>query len=1028
MAVLGLAQLWEDIASGHTDWGAYALCNFIDARRRGEPLEGQVVQRPDAPGNTVAAFMAEKGSPWLDVARTLRAGRNDGVMRLACSWRGSLGEEGEWPVERVISAMYDLVWPEILQVEKSDEFTYEEFCSVIRAVWRQYPSGAAEARRKAREALEQATEGNDLRVPVAPAAPEVPPYAYADRAPVSEYALPPWESSHKLPVSSLELKDAYLVNRIVKYVLWKRFLWVRGLLWMSWDGTRWVSVDESVVRDAVRMYFLYLHAHMLAEDTAEMEFLKSVTGLLSQAKIAAVVKLCQGHAGAHARDASALDAHPDLLNTPGGVVNLRTGAVGPHNPELLLTKITRGSYYPGYRHPDWDQALTALPPETRSWFADRVGQSVTGYTPTDGIMLVLQGSGENGKTALTTDGPVIALGDYADMASSKLVASASGRSEHSTEMADLRGQRLLIGEELAEGRSIDVTALKRIQDVGRIKARLVHKDNMTFDATHTLMVTTNYSPVINETDHGTWRRLALLRFPYTFKKPGDPLETENDRPGDPGLKARIRGGREGQHDAIVTWAVEGAVRWYSRGQVDAPPPPRVTEDTLEWRKRTDVILASLTELFELTRDQVEGGPVCVSSTEACEQFNQWLLTTKRGNTQWTIQTFTDRFLGHDESRKYGVSEVRTTRLQNLSRPRGATSGALGKQLRTLTGVRFRITDQDADQAFAGLATRNVNSLGLPSHTSFTSLVASPASTDNRDESVTASTDTERDGPSAGQGEPVVADLDFLPETGENVKERKNGNSPPGAKAPRTRLTDEEKAERAHARKLTLARERAQAREDKIRELGGPLVQLPAVVLRDLTVMEVSAAEARAWLAGMTELSVDTESTGFPVGHPEHRLRLVQLGNEFSAVVLDPSDPEQAEAVREALRAAGVLHAHAAHADLVPLEAAGLCGEEEWLKMADTLLRAKLADPALCGSEEHGLKALAKAMLGEGYALSWRLDELRREIFSAGGWLTDCELDTDPSRSGWAQVPICEAFIRYGASDVMDCAAVSRALG
>ena len=275
----------------------------------------------------------------------------------------------------------------------------------------------------------------------------------------------------------------------------------------------------------------------------------------------------------------------------------------------------------------------------------------------------------------------------------------------------------------------------------------------------------------------------------------------------------------------------------------------------------------------------------------------------------------------------------------------------------------------------------------------------------------------------------MVDLDFSGETGEKAKNGETDNSPPKSKTPRNRLTEDEKAERAQARKAKLAAERAQAREDKIAELGGRLVQLPAVVLRDLTILEVSPAQARDWLATtLAELSVDVETSGFPVGHPEHRLRLVQLGCEGFACVFDPSDPEQAEAVREALRAAQVLHAHAAHADLVPLEHAGLCGEEAWDKMDDTLLRAKLADPALCGSEEHGLKALAKAMLGDDYALSWRLDELRKEIFSAGGWIGETELDTDVSRSGWARIPVNEAFTRYAGADVMDCAAVSRVLG
>ena len=64
-------------------------------------------------------------------------------------------------------------------------------------------------------------------------------------------------------------------------------------------------------------------------------------------------------------------------------------------------------------------------------------------------------------------------------------------------------------------------------------------------------------------ENGTWRRLALLRFRYRYRKPGQELVTALDRPGDPGLKDRARRGEDGQHDAIVTWAIEGALAWYA---------------------------------------------------------------------------------------------------------------------------------------------------------------------------------------------------------------------------------------------------------------------------------------------------------------------------------------------------------------------------------------------------------------------------------------------------------------------------------
>ena len=57
----------------------------------------------------------------------------------------------------------------------------------------------------------------------------------------------------------------------------------------------------------------------------------------------------------------AFDAHPDLLNVRNGVVDLRDGTLRPHDPDLMLTKVTMVKYVQGATHRDWEQALTAVP-------------------------------------------------------------------------------------------------------------------------------------------------------------------------------------------------------------------------------------------------------------------------------------------------------------------------------------------------------------------------------------------------------------------------------------------------------------------------------------------------------------------------------------------------------------------------------------------------------------------------------------------------------------------------------------------
>lgn len=470
--------------------------------------------------------------------------------------------------------------------------------------------------------------------------------------------------------------DSRLAETVADDVLAGRFLWCEALGWLRWTGTRWSRATEETVAEAVRKYVLaqFSRADAAGDETGRLGWHPT----LKANRQAAILRLAKGVVE---RDAADFDRHPDLLNTPGGVVDLRTGTIQPHDPDLLITKIARGNYVAALTHPDWHQALAALPEDVRAWFQVRVGQAITGLPTPDGVIVICQGNGENGKSAVLTDGLLPALGDYASPASPKLIA---GRHEHSTERADLRGQRLIIAEELTEDRSLNATALKQISDVGEIKARYVHKDNMTFVASHTLLVTTNYIPTVNEVDHGTWRRLALLRFPFTFRKAWDVVSAESDRKGDPGLKPRLRAGADGQHDAIVTWAVEGARKFYRDGF--PPLPDTVKADTGAWRMQSDRVLAFWEEMLFADPSS------CVTTTDLFDAFNAWLKAS--GHHEWPKELFHSRFKQHEVTAQRRVVEHRPrTAEQPMSRPTGATR-PLPDRPRVYSGVRFRLPAND----------------------------------------------------------------------------------------------------------------------------------------------------------------------------------------------------------------------------------------------------------------------------------------------------------------------------------------------
>ena len=914
----------EALAEAAADQGGEALAELVRASQQGKAAQ----QVPAASAADAEAFMREV-SPWSDVSAALAEGRNTGIHKLAAALRG----QGGWTLETALAHMRETVWPLIDQSQGGHEFTAEEFEKTICGVWDRYEDGAEQR-------IAQAADTSPGTVP-----------------------------------SGVALTDAYLANRVAAQCLAGRFLWAPGLGWLTWDGQRWAPADMSVTHNAVRGYFIWLHSSAAAAG-ADHTLLGALSRLLSKARITAVTDLCRGVPGVH-REAADFDAHPDLLNTPAGVVDLRTGEIAPHDPAQLHTKITSGSYRPGFTHHDWDQALTALDSPERTWYQRRIGQAITGHPTPDGTMPILQGSGENGKSALTTDGLVLALGDYADMASPKLVvADKPNRSEHSTERADLRGQRLLIGEELSEGRSIDITALKRIQDVSVIKARYVHKDNISFSASHSLLVTTNYVPVINETDHGTWRRLALLRFRYTFRKRPEQVLRPTDRLGDPGLKRRIKQDDSQQHDAIVTWAVEGARAWYADPAGTLEPTAGIEADTLAWRTTADRVLGFWHARLEPDPD------TCILADEMLDAFNAWL--AEGGHSAWSRETFAPRFAQHHETTLHGVESRRTAALSGVSRWTGRDGWQAAKPLPNQATVWMRVRFRTADDQ--------------PESTALAEVAESPANV------------------------PATTTCETFVQDSATSATKINFHAPAPAPAPGNQDQPQESPDQD-----SVTESNHSALFDITLPQAGTGIPLPALVDRDGTAESVPLQDAVTLIACAIEetraLTVDVETTGYPIGHQDYALRTVQLGHAHRAAVLDPADPPQAHAIRDLLAAAPRLHAHSATADLTPLIHAGLCDETAWERMHDTALIAKLTNPS-ADPAAAGLKQLSAAVLGD-QAVSPAADKARAELFKAGKWLTDVSETTPRERSGWAQAdPASETMARYAASDVLDTAALA----
>ena len=475
--------------------------------------------------------------------------------------------------------------------------------------------------------------------------------------------------------------DAYLAAAVADDRLEGGYLFSSGLGgWQRWDGRRWARCGPEAVIEEIRRYAVEQHNEAMtayAADTGSTRLKRKLDGwrsVLARTKLTAVEFLCRGILICDPTD---FDADPDVLNVGNGIVDLTTGTLLPHDPDRRLTKIADVRYDATATHPDWKQALEALPPDTADWFQQRIGQAITGYMPPDDKLVLLTGGGENGKTAVM--GAISrAIGGYYVLVPHKALMANSDA--HTTELMTFKGARLALMEETPEERRLNATKVKNTVGTPQITARYIRQDVTTFDATHSLFINTNFPPTVDETDHGTWRRLLRIHFPYTWLSAGDPGKPgQIVRAGDPGLRARLLDSPSGQHEAVLAWLVAGARRWYDAQKLMPEAPAAVLEATAAWRAESDQLTAYLTERVE----QAEGH--WIAGVDLLGDFGYWI--RDHGGAAWSDRTLTSRMKGNDCL--YTEKRPVHTGWGYRSTPNGAGHPITGKTVRAWVNVKFK---------------------------------------------------------------------------------------------------------------------------------------------------------------------------------------------------------------------------------------------------------------------------------------------------------------------------------------------------
>ena len=397
--------------------------------------------------------------------------------------------------------------------------------------------------------------------------------------------------------------------------------------WLIWSAIQWLASSTNRITAYGRRVAEYITVEADSvtsscnADTKEganliKAWARHATASQSKRSIDAMVSLAMGNIASVATD---YDTHLDYLPCINGVIDLRNGTLLQHSRDMRYTKITHIEYDATATCPNWLRFLgtiTGGDHDLINYLQMQVGYSLTGHTDQQALFF-MYGNGANGKSTFINTVAKLA-GEYHTKINMEGIIDTENTGGASPHLVALHGMRLTSGSEFPAGKRINESMIKDLTGGDEITARALYSEPFTFRPINKFWLMGNYKPRITGTDNGIWRRLILLPFEHTIpeaeRMPSSVIEAMFDK----------------ELTGILTWAVQGASKWYEHPQRASLPKPKAVANAItEYRQEEDTLARYITEQCDMYT-----GVDCTTK-EMLEAFHTWLEDQGERVNAWT---------------------------------------------------------------------------------------------------------------------------------------------------------------------------------------------------------------------------------------------------------------------------------------------------------------------------------------------------------------------------------------------------------